>query len=275
MKIAVIVGDHPRNIGLLKKLYENKKVEISSLILFKRENLIPKPNKNLSNNLKKLWNLHFRKRYIAEKKFFNFKNNFIKKIKNKITVLNEKELHSRKVIKNITSAKPQAAFIAGIPILRDPLLSFMPMNTVNLHLGIIPFYKGAITMFWPFYFLEPAMAGTTYHLIDKFVDTGEILHNNIPRLSKGDGMHDVACKAVLSAHSDVHLIEDNIINRVKKKIRPKKDLSLKHKGKLYLKSDWKPEMLKIIYDLFDDKIVDLYLQNKIQSKKPKLIKVNR
>ena len=24
MKIAVIVGDHPRNIGLLKKLYENK-----------------------------------------------------------------------------------------------------------------------------------------------------------------------------------------------------------------------------------------------------------
>ena len=80
MKIAVIVGDHPRNIGLLKKLYENKKVEISSLILFKRENLIPKPNKNLSNNLKKLWNLHFRKRYIAEKKFFNFKNNFIKKI---------------------------------------------------------------------------------------------------------------------------------------------------------------------------------------------------
>ena len=48
-----------------------------------------------------------------------------------------------------------------------------------------------------------------------------------------------------------------------------------HKGRLFKDSDWKPEMLKIIYDLFDDKIVDLYLQNKIQSKKPKLIKVNR
>ncbi len=274
MKITVIVGDHPRNIGLLKKLYENKKIEISSLILFKRDNLIPKPNKKLPNNLKKLWNLHFKKRYLAEKKFFNFENNFISKIKNKITVSNEKELHSRKVISHIKSSKSEAAFITGIPILKGSLLSSMPINTVNLHLGIIPFYKGAVTIFWPFYFLEPAMAGTTYHLIDKYVDTGEILHNNIPKLSKGDGMHDVACKAVLSAHSDVDLIVDNIINRVKKKIKPKNDLSLRNKGKLYLKSDWKPEMLQVIYDLFDDKIVDLYLKNKIQSRKPKLIKVN-
>ena len=47
------------------------------------------------------------------------------------------------------------------------------------------------------------------------------------------------------------------------------------KNAIYLKSDGKPEMLQVIYDFFDDKIVDLYLKNKIQSRKPKLIKVNR
>ena len=56
-----------------------------------------------------------------------------------------------------------------------------------------------------------------------------------------------------------------------KQIKPKKDTSLRYRGKLYLKSDWKPEMLRVIYEFFDDKIVDLYLDNKIKCPKPKLI----
>ena len=109
---------------------------------------------------------------------------------------------------------------------------------------------------------------------DKYVDTGEIIHNNIPKLSRGDSMHDVACKAVLSAHDDVNIVVNHIIERVKLKIKPKKDTSLRYRGKLYLKSDWKPEMLRVIYEFFDDKIVDLYLDNKIKCPKPKLIKIN-
>lgn len=274
MKIIAIIGDHPRNIGLLKRLYDNKKVEICYLILFKRDKLIPEPDQNLSDSLKKLWKLHFEKRYLSEKKFFKFENDFIIKIKNKIIVSNEKELHSKKVLEAINSVKADAAFITGIPILKEPVLSALPINCINLHLGIIPYYRGVFTIFWPFYFLEPTMAGTTFHIIDKYVDTGEIIHNNIPKLSRGDSMHDVACKAVLSAHDDVNIVVNHIIERVKLKIKPKKDTSLRYRGKLYLKSDWKPEMLRVIYEFFDDKIVDLYLDNKIKCPKPKLIKIN-
>ena len=117
------------------------------------------------------------------------------------------------------------------------------------------------------------MAGTTYHIIDKYVDTGEILHNNVPFLKKGDGMHDVACKAIISAHKDLPKIVKEIQRRLTKKIKPKKDTSLRHKGKLFLKSDWKPEMLEVIYGFFKDKIVDQYLNKKIKCKKPKLIKI--
>ena len=117
MKIIAIIGDHPRNIGLLKRLYDNKKVEICYLILFKRDKLIPEPDQNLSDSLKKLWKLHFEKRYLSEKKFFKFENDFIIKIKNKIIVSNEKELHSKKVLEAINSVKADAAFITGIPIL--------------------------------------------------------------------------------------------------------------------------------------------------------------
>ena len=58
-------------------------------------------------------------------------------------------------------------------------------------------------------------------------------------------------------------------------MKPKRDMSLRYRGKLYLKSDWKPEMLRVIYEFFDDKIVDLYLDNKIKCPKPKLIKINQ
>ena len=117
------------------------------------------------------------------------------------------------------------------------------------------------------------MVGTTYHIIDEFVDTGEIIHQNVPKLALGDSMHDTSCKAVNSALDDLDKVVDHISERIKKNIKPKKDLSLRNKGKLFKNSDWKPEMLKIIYEFFDDKIVDLYLNKKIKCNKPNLIKI--
>ena len=163
--------------------------------------------------------------------------------------------------------------LVSFQLKKKPLLKLLPKNTVNLHLGLIPHYKGLITMFWPFYFLEPTMAGTTYHIIDKYVDTGEILHNNVPKLRRGDGIHDVSCKAILSAHKDLPKVIKEIKRRLKYKIQPKIDLSLRYSGKLFLKNEWKPEFLIVIYTFFKDKIVDAYLDKKISCPKPKLIKL--
>ena len=61
--------------------------------------------------------------------------------------------------------------------------------------------------------------------------------------------------------------------RIKKNISPIMDPTLKNKGKLFKKSDWKPEMLKTIYVKYNDKIVDLYLDGKINSPLPSLKKI--
>ena len=45
------------------------------------------------------------------------------------------------------------------------------------------------------------------------------------------------------------------------------------KDKLFMNKDWKPEMLKVIYNFFDDKIVDLHLDKKTKCPKPELIKI--
>ena len=272
MKILVICGNHKRNYNFIEYLKKLDNIEISKILLYSREDVTPIAPDNLNSNLKKLWQLHFDKRLDAENKRFNFNlsENFdekdITKIKNVDEILSKQN--------EIKKIKADICFLSGVPILSQKILNILPKFTINLHLGIIPYYKGAITMFWPFLFLEPAMAGTTYHIVNSSVDAGEILHNNVPQLEKGDGMHDVAAKSIIEASKDIHLIVEHIKNRISREINPKFDLSLEFKGKLFYKSDWKPSMLKIIYELYDDKIVDLYLNKEIFCKNPKLKKIN-
>ena len=274
MKCIVIVGSHNRNLCLLKKLATIKIIKITQVYILKRENLLPSPPLNLENNLKKLWKLHFRKRQETETDYFDFDNKFLNHIENIKYISSLTELNSEDNLKFISSLENDCCFIAGIPIIKKPLLDILPINTINLHLGLIPFYKGSITTFWPFYNLEPNMLGTTYHIIDKYVDTGEILHQNKPKLEINDSLHSASCKAVISAINDLNLIVEEIIYRINKNIMPKKDTKLRRIGNLYKKDDWKPEMLKKIYVDYKDNIVKMYLEKKIKpSRNIKLIKL--
>ena len=273
MNVIVICGDHKRNNCIIEYLKKINYVNILKIFVLKRENTIPSTPDQLNSNLKMLWNLHFEKREEAENKRFKFvlHENFEEKI-----IINIKNLNEiLKYQKEINNLNPQICFLSGIPILKKNLMDVLPTFTINLHLGLIPHYRGAITMFWPFLFLEPSMAGTTYHIIDEKVDTGEILHNNLPKLEINDGMHDVAAKAVVEASKDIRLIVDHVKYRIENNIKPKLDPTLANKGKLFLKSDWKPSMLRIIYEFFEDKIVDLYLEKKIYCRKPNLKRLDR
>ena len=97
MKTLVIIIDQPRNLSLLKKLCENKKVNVDGLVLYKAKNPLPEPDEKLSEELKKLWNLHFKKRYLSEKKFFGLDKSITQKIEKKIFVNNVNEFRGKKV----------------------------------------------------------------------------------------------------------------------------------------------------------------------------------
>ena len=273
MNLVLIIGNHPRNLILLKKILKIKSYKVKKLIIHKRENLNPKPPKNLQPSLKKLWKLHFLKRKISEKKFFKVDQKILNKIKNKTYISSSKELNSKKIEKIFVKNKYDLCIIAGIPIIKERLFNKLPKFVVNLHLGLIPYYKGSITGFWPVYDLKPTMLGTTFHFIGKKVDTGEIIHQNIPKLAKTDGIHDIASKAILAAVKDVRLVIDTVKMRIKLNKKVIVDKSLEKRGKTYKSQDWKPEMLKKIYLDNKDKISKLYLDGKIKSPKPKLIKL--
>jgi methionyl-tRNA formyltransferase len=253
MKILLLIGDHPRHIYLYKFL-KKKNFNILGIVMEREDHIPPIPE-----NLKKVDKINFKKhfidRYKIETKYFGKldKDLFLKK---NLMLVKRKELNSRRVEHFIRKEKPDVCIVFGTMILKKKILEVLPYNTINLHLGLSPRYKGSATLFWPFYFLEPQYAGVTIHKVSNKVDSGGILHQILPKLSSEDGIHDVSCKLIKKACLD--------ITKLLLLLRKKKWIYIKqaNNGKLFLKKDFRVEHLRVIYNLFNNKIVNFFLKKK-------------
>ena len=87
-------------------------------------------------------------------------------------------------------------------LILDPVID-QPSDKINIHLGLSPWYKGSATLYWPFYHLQPQFCGVTFHQITRQADAGEIIHQCVPVLEKGDKIHDVGVKCVIQAKTDL------------------------------------------------------------------------
>jgi len=264
LKIVWIGGNHPRHLYYLSKINEN--FPISGAIIETREggtsSRVPDVPAHLNKKDKDNFVTHFENRFKAEEKYFSNSNT----PSCPVLSITPDELNSDKTIQFIQSISPDIVLTYGCHIIKEPLMSKLPTHTINLHGGLSPRYRGVATMFWPFYFLEPNHVGTTFHYLTSVPDAGSVIHQSIPKLERGDKIHDVACKAIISASEDIikllHIFE---------KKKDWKKFDQKNIGKNFLNIDFKPEHLRTIYDLFNDDIVDRYLSGEIQSISPKLI----
>lgn len=261
MKIMTISGNHPRHLYYLNSIA--KEFPISGTILVGRENILPLPPKGIEEIDRLNFIKHFENREKAENKYFGEQN-----LPSAEILKVSDDLNSKKSVEFVKKIKPDLVLIFGSGLVKDPLYSVLPKNTINMHLGLSPRYRGAATLFWPFYMLEPHWAGATFHHIISEPDAGEIIHQTTPKLSRGDKIHDVACKTVIAATKD--MIKILKIVHSGKELKTYKQ---KSSGKNFLGKEFRPEHLRVIYTQFEDKIVDLYLDKKIgRKRKPKLIR---
>ena len=259
-KILLLGGNHSRHLYYANSI--QNKYELSGGVIEIRENSIPNPPANISVIDKNNFVNHFKEREKCEIKYFGDQ----KFPKCKLLEVKESELNSDKTVKFINKINPDIVLIFGTGMIRDPLFSILPKNSINLHLGLSPRYRGSATLFWPFYFLEPNYAGATFYYIINEPDAGEIIHQITPELEFGNGIHDIACKTVISATSDaLKLIEKLQIDKKFNKYKQKGT------GKNFLTNDFKPEHLRMIYDVYNNDIVDHYLNGTLNCKAPKLI----
>ena len=273
MKVMLFSGSHSRHVYVHEHILKN--FEGCGVVVMERESTLPgssvKGNENLidiwPDEIQKLYKEHFDKRDRVEKLYYQEKKTTVYDKYCKVLRTTPSTLNSEITKQFIVDKKPDVCFIFGTNLIKDNLLTVMPRLSINLHLGLSPWYRGSATLFWPFYNLQPQFAGSTFHQIINEPDAGDILHQTTPSLSKGKTMHEVSADTVVQSAKDAVTLLKKILQKEKLELHRQK-----FSGKNWLIKDFEPHHLNHIYKLYKDSIVDEYLDGNLGNRKPKLIK---
>ena len=100
--------------------------------------------------------------------------------------ISTKVINSSETAKLIADCQPDVMVVCGAPILRENIFSIPKICTINIHFGISSAYRGQHTLFWPMLENRFDQIGATIHMIDKGVDTGNLLFEVYPDVTPED-----------------------------------------------------------------------------------------
>ena len=263
-KAVFFSGSHSRHLFVHNHLI-NLFDEVL-LIVMEREHLLPQCPDNINELDKKNFHHHFQNRKLVEAAAFGTPQLCKRNGKIETIVVSPEKLNSDSLVKRVKRFEAQFAFVFGCDLINGELFEVLPEVNVNLHLGLSPWYKGSATLFWPFVLLEPQFAGVTFHKLALAADAGGIVHQSTPELKRGDGIHDVGARSVVDAAEQAVRICKSFLANGSLEFEKQRT-----NGRLWLMRDFHPSHLRIIYNQFEDRIVDKYLDGDLCQRTPKLV----
>lgn len=265
MKIVFMTGNHPRHLHLARILAQTGVLQ--ALILETREAHVPAPPAGLSPATRALFVRHFAEREAAEARFFGGPAGAGGLAGIAAHAIELAELNGPKTWALIERYQPDLLLSYGVHKLAPETLARAPRLRWNLHGGLSPWYRGVITHFWPSYFLQPQMTGMTLHETTEAIDGGDVVHQSLAPLVPGDGIHDLACRAVTAFGEEL----PEIVNRLRagRVLSPVQPVT---SGRIWRNADWTPAHLHPVYDFYHNRIVDRYLDGQFGSSQPKLVR---
>ena len=128
-------------------------------------------------------------------------------------------------LKAIGTLKPDVVLLAGCRILTQSTLVAIACPVLNYHAGINPKYRGVNGAYWALASGDAENFGSTVHLVDQGVDTGEIFYQTRAEPQPGDSLMTYSYRlAAVSREICVKSVEDAL----KGNLRPvKSDLPSK------------------------------------------------
>ena len=268
MSIVLLIGNHPRHFHLANTVRCTGL--LSGVVVEARESLIPAPPQGLDEALSRLFVRHFAERDAAEGKAFGedaklFDGQGFRGIDTHVTSLDD--LNGPAVQSFIRDRQPGLLLSYGVHKLTPDTLAAAPRHRWNIHGGLSPWYRGAITLFWPSYMLEPQMTGITLHELTEAIDGGSVVHQTCAPLIRGDGLHELASRAVIAFVEEIPRLLARVMDEKIEPARPQRTT-----GRIWRARDWRPEHLRVVYELYDNRIVDRYLDGAFSSRAPKLVR---
>lgn len=109
--------------------------------------------------------------------------------KQKITnkkVIKVKSINSDQTISALKEINPEVVIVNGTRIISGKVLEAISAPFVNIHVGITPMYRGVHGAYWAIKEQDIENCGVTVHFVDKGIDTGNILEQDIIKVSYRD-----------------------------------------------------------------------------------------
>ncbi len=260
-RVLILSGDLIKHkfiaINLLKK-FSNAKIIIEKY-----------PKKIFENYTKEksiIIRNHFRDVHNYEKK------NFYKYCKKNQTLLNQRlffsvnrgQINSLRVIKQIKKFNPTLIIVNATSILKKNLLKILKTNAVNIHQGLLPYYRGTGTNVWTFYNQELQYTGVTIHFINDKIDAGRIILQAQSEFKENDNTHSIGCR---NTKLSVKLVK-KAVDYLFKNPNYKGERIKTKKSKIFFKKDFNENTVIKINRLIKNGLVKNYIRNK---KKIKLV----
>jgi methionyl-tRNA formyltransferase len=227
MKITLFTSNNLRHVYLINSLLKISKklnVIIESKTIF--------PSLNIGQySQTKIMQDYFKKVNHAQNKLF--KNNIILSNNKKLDIIplsmEDLNLCTKNKIKSFLNSDLYLVF--GSSYIKHFLVDYLIKNkTINIHMGLSPYYRGTDCNFWALYDKKPQYVGATIHLLSKGIDSGPILYHALSKPEKNTFFY--AMKSVKSA---ILSLEEKIKDRSLLKIKPQianRDFEIRYSKKI-------------------------------------------
>jgi folate-dependent phosphoribosylglycinamide formyltransferase PurN len=262
MNIVFLTGSHPRHAYMARAIASTG--ALAGLVVEQRENFMPATPVDLPSDTSSFFQHHLAGRNKAELQHFgSVRWPDVPRLDVSISTLN-----SESTVDFVNALQPTLFLSYGIHKLTPKSLESIACGLKwNIHGGLSPWYRGVITHFWPSYLLEPQMTGMTVHELTQDIDGGDLIHQSIAPLVRGDGIHDLACRAVMSLGQEMPTLV-NVITDGHLKSPVKQSTT----GRIWRSKDWQPAHLHLVYEQHGNRMVDKYLDGAFEGNLPKLVR---
>ena len=247
LPVAAIVGDHLRHRWFVQQLADDQRFELRAVVCERQPPPAAADDPLVAD--------HFRLRDEAELRHFE-RASPLDAHNVPVRVVGTGESNDPSVADWLRPAGADYLLLFGCGIIREPLLEDFTGRTINMHLGLSPYYKGHATNFWPLVNGEPECVGTTVHVATLAVDAGPILRQARPRIAVGDGSHDIGSKAVMAG---ARALRDAAAAYAKGEVSGEPQHG---EGRIYRRSDFNPAAVAEMRRRFADGMIERYLDER-------------
>jgi len=111
-----------------------------------------------------------------------------------IPVIERSDLNSKAFQDMIRTLEPDLFISIAAPIIfKEDLINIPKIDCINIHNSPLPNYRGMLPNFWQLYHGEENV-GITIHKIDKGIDTGDIIRQDMMPIGRRDTLNDLIIK---------------------------------------------------------------------------------